>query len=140
MNTKYRGNLAENLAVKFLIRKGFIIILRNYLIKGAEIDIITYHKETRAIVFVEVRSKWANTRLELTNDFIWPEDSVNQVKIKKLERAANHFLYWKESTWNKFFNKSKLGNDFPNWRIDLISIVCLKKEKKAIIKHYEYVY
>jgi len=54
MNTKTKGNKAEEKACKFLEKKGFKILRRNFYFKGGEIDIIALKNNT--IHFIEVKS------------------------------------------------------------------------------------
>ena len=48
------GNLGEDLACRFLMKRGFDVIERNYLKKCGEIDIIATNKGK--IHFIEVKS------------------------------------------------------------------------------------
>lgn len=73
------GKQGEEIACEFLKRKGYMILLRNYKTKRAEIDIIARHKGV--LVFVEVRSKqheWFGS----------PEHTINAKKIARLKRNA----------------------------------------------------
>ena len=55
---KSRGNIAEGIAINFLKKKKFTVLTTNYRYRGGELDIIAYDKESKELVFVEVRSKW----------------------------------------------------------------------------------
>ncbi len=48
------GELGENIAVKFLTKKGFFISERNYTKKWGEIDIIA--EKNNKLYFIEVKS------------------------------------------------------------------------------------
>ncbi len=50
------GDLGEDLACKFLLKKDFVIIERNYLRKWGEIDIIA--KKNAKIHFIEVKKRF----------------------------------------------------------------------------------
>jgi putative endonuclease len=57
MNLKHElGKLGEDLAVKYLINKGYRILQRNYRYRKAEIDIIARKDGVLAIVEVKSRS------------------------------------------------------------------------------------
>ncbi|ODS33651.1 MAG: 50S ribosomal protein L19 [Candidatus Scalindua rubra] len=73
----------ENLAKKFLKKKGYKILKRNYVCKSGEIDIIAYDKGV--ISFVEVKSR-------LSEDFGPPELAVTNEKRSKIIRTALNYL------------------------------------------------
>ena len=66
------GKKGEQLAVDYLIKKGYDIVERNYRFDKAEVDIIASLKDTLAIVEVKTRS---------TIDFGNPQDFVNRNKF-----------------------------------------------------------
>jgi putative endonuclease len=71
---KTLGCNGEELAAKFLKKKGYRIVARNYKTHIGEIDIIA--KEGDTTVFVEVKTR-AN------NSFGYPFESVNKSKRQK---------------------------------------------------------
>jgi len=83
-NNRQKGDEAENLAVEYLKKKGFIILKRNFHYgQVAEIDIVAKDKDY--LVFVEVKSgntKYVNSLLEM----------VTPQKQKKLRTAATAYL------------------------------------------------
>jgi putative endonuclease len=106
------GKKGEQLAVEFLLDKGYEIIERNYRFDKAEVDIIALQKETLAIVEVKTRS---------TSDFGNPQDFVNTKKIKLLVKAVDEYV---------------VLNDLDvEVRFDIIALV--KKDKGFIIEHLE---
>lgn len=139
LNTRVQGDVGERCAEKYLVRKGFKIIGRKYQTYVGEVDLIAVDSR-RDLVFVEVRSKWVDQRFEAEReDFITPEESVSFPKIRKVEKTAEHFLKNMESIWGREVTVGEV-NDFPDWRIDLVSIVFVRSERKALIKHFEYIY
>ena len=77
------GKEGEQLAVDFLIKKGYSIRYKNYRYLKAEIDIIAQKGEV--LVIVEVRSR--------SSDFIENiAETVNQKKINLLVMAADHYV------------------------------------------------
>ncbi|MFH1288469.1 MAG: YraN family protein [bacterium] len=101
MDTKQRGNYAENEACKFLIRKGYKILERNFCFGHQEIDIIALDdKETLA--FIEVRSR--------KKGLCSPEESIGWRKKKNIIRVAQFYL------------KVKNLNDF-SCRFDVVIIL-----------------
>ncbi len=106
---KALGNEGEELAVKFLRKKGYDIVAKNYKTPIGEIDIIA--KDGDTVVFVEVKTR-AN------DSFGHPFEAVNRTKRRKLKNLA--LLYLK-----------KQRKEFPV-RFDVISIFCNDDYKETI--------
>ena len=137
---KYRGNFAEGIAISFLKKKKFVVLATNYRYRAGEIDIIAYDKDNKELVFVEVRSKWyENMNIKWEKNPIIPEDTVNSIKLRKIEKTAWLFLEKEPLKWQKYFQKLPLYS-FPEWRIDLVSVAIEKSSCKAQIRHYKYLY
>ena len=51
------GKLGEKIAEKYLIKNKYTIIEKNFYSKQGEIDIIAEEKDTREIVFIEVKTR-----------------------------------------------------------------------------------
>ena len=81
------GKKGEELAIKFLIDKGYIIREKNYRYLKAEVDIIAQKENILAIVEVKTRS---------TDYFGNPQDFVNPKKIKLLLSAIDHYVIEKD--------------------------------------------
>ena len=114
------GAAGEEVAARFLERKGYNIIDRNYRKKWGEIDIVA--EKQGKIYFVEVKSvsrKSYNGKFEqgINNNFR-PEDNMHPQKLKRLGRAIQTYLLGK-------FRKSE-----PPWQLDL-ACVFLDMEKKV---------
>lgn len=77
------GQQAEKQAQRYLETKGMTLIQANYQCYQGEIDLIML--DGNHIVFVEVRSR---ARIEYGNAL----ESITPSKIKKIIRAATHFL------------------------------------------------
>jgi putative endonuclease len=52
------GNLGENIAADYLIKKQHTILERNFLCKIGEIDIISFDKKNNCICFIEVKTRY----------------------------------------------------------------------------------
>ena len=77
------GKEGEQIAVNYLLKKGYKIVYRNYRYLKAEIDIIAQKGDILAIV--EVRSR--------STDFIENiADTITQKKIKLQVLAADHYV------------------------------------------------
>lgn len=105
------GKKAEDLAVEFLQKNGYKILIRNFRFQKAEIDIIA--EKDNLIIITEVKAR-------STDAFMLPQEAVNKRKISLIVSAANHYL--------EEFNKNQ------EVRFDIISV--LPDEKgKLIIEH-----
>ena len=80
------GEWGEEVAVRYLEQKGYVILERDWKSGHRDIDIIAQDKDM--IVFIEVKTR--RNRL-----FADPEMSVNYQKIQNLRRAANHFIKYR---------------------------------------------
>jgi len=80
MNTKTKGNKAEEKACKFLEKKGFKILRRNFYFKGGEIDIIALKNNT--IHFIEVKS---GKKFE-------PVYNITSSKLQKIIKGAYTYI------------------------------------------------
>lgn len=112
------GNEGENLACKFLIKKGYKILERNYWKPWGELDIIAKDRDG-VLVFVEVKTM---RRLAVNTD-LQPEDNLTKAKLIKLKRVAALFAGSRES----------LIDPDRGFRIDLVA-VCFNPER---FFHYE---
>lgn len=77
------GKIGEELAVDFLIEKGFEILETNWIFQKAEVDIIARKDNTLVVVEVKTRS---------SVEFGSPQDFVKPAKIKLLVKAVNEYV------------------------------------------------
>ena len=106
------GKKGEQLAVDYLIKKGYTIVQRNYRFQKTEVDIIAQLKDTLAIVEVKTRS---------SVDFGNPQDFVKPKQIQRLVKAVDEYV---------IVNKLDL-----EVRFDIIAIV--RQGKGYNIEHLE---
>ena len=83
MDNKAIGKIGEDLAVKFLRRKGYNILYRNWRCSFGEIDIVA--QEKGFIVFAEIKTRRSDA-------FGAGYLSVNSAKQLKLIKLAQAFL------------------------------------------------
>jgi putative endonuclease len=83
MQEKELGKKGEEVALRFLKKKGYKIIEKNYVCKLGEMDIIAREKDT--LVFIEVK-----TRTSMA--FGPPQLAVNSTKQMQLSKVALYFL------------------------------------------------
>jgi putative endonuclease len=85
-DSKSKGQKAEDCAARFLERKGYKIIERNFRKRFGEIDIIV--RKGNTLVFVEVRS--------LVGNFMEPVESISFSKKERILKAAKAYLLDKQ--------------------------------------------
>lgn len=77
------GSLGEEIAEKYLKKRGYEILDRNFRSKRwGEIDIVAIEDET--VVFVEVKTR-------LSTDYGEPQEAVSPRKLRALKRAGQYF-------------------------------------------------
>lgn len=77
------GARGEDLAVRYLKKKGYKVIERNYRCQWGEIDLIAREGDT--LIFVEIKSR-------SSSGFGLPQDAVNRFKQNKLIEVARAYL------------------------------------------------
>jgi putative endonuclease len=82
MFKRNEGIHGETLAVSYLQKQGFIIIDRNFRIRGGEIDIIAIDRDT--LSFVEVKTR-------MSNAFGTPLEAISYWKLKSLIKTAQYY-------------------------------------------------
>lgn len=100
-NNKEKGNLGEKIAGEYLKNSGYIILEKNFRIRGGEIDIICKDKE--CIVFVEVKTRYSTL-------YGSPGEAVDLHKQHKISQAAQVYIM-----------KNKLLNCY--FRFDVVEII-----------------
>ena len=77
-----RGTLGEIRAEQILLEKGYVILARNYVSPGSEIDLIA--GDGSVIVFVEVKLR--------TGRFVSGREAVTPAKQRRICKGALHYL------------------------------------------------
>lgn len=84
MNEKQiRGGIGEEIVAEHYADKGYIIMRRNYRVRGGEIDLIVENADD--VVFVEVKTRDKSTSYR-------PSESVWGNQQNSIKYAANIFL------------------------------------------------
>lgn len=107
------GRKGEDAAARFLFRRGYDIIERNWKCRFGEADIIA--RDGDSLVFIEVK-----TRTGIENGF--PSDAVDAKKRDRYERIALAYLSDRDEV------------DIPV-RFDVVAIVAIS-EGRAVIRHH----
>lgn len=77
------GRQGEDEALSYLIKKGYILVERNYRTRYGEIDLIM--QKDQFLIFVEV--KWRKN-----SDYGYPREFVDHRKQDKIRLAAEDYL------------------------------------------------
>ncbi|MBU6370994.1 MAG: YraN family protein [Patescibacteria group bacterium] len=86
------GDLGEDIACKFLQRKGFSIIERNYLRKWGEIDIIAEKEKKTRFIEVKSVSREIDAGFSRETEGYRPEDNLHPWKLLRLSRTIQTYL------------------------------------------------
>ena len=107
------GHKGEEIAAAYLIDKGYRILHTNWFYGKAEVDIIASFD--RYIIFAEVKTR-------SSVDFGQPEEFVSPAKQKRLQWAAEGYIY-----------QNKYNGEI---RFDIVSVLFNDKGKYTI-RHIE---
>lgn len=121
------GQLGENITCRYLEKKNYKIIERNFRQKWGEIDIISKAPD-KTLIFIEVKTVRGVEKLHTTNieeENITAEDQLTSAKLTKLQRTASLYAN----------HNQNLISDERGWRIDLIALTIY--DKNYVIKHYK---
>lgn len=112
------GVIGEDIALRWLISKGFIYISQNFKSFHGEIDIIV--EKGGITYFVEVKSISISHE---TKNFIDPRENFSKKKSEKMSRTIDYYLMKNSSV--------------KNFRTSLVCVYINKDSKKATIKFLE---
>lgn len=117
--TQQIGKIGEDIATRFLVKRGFSIIERNYTKKYGEIDIVA--TKEGILHFLEVKTLKAAGKQQAYR----PEENVSHPKLKRFIRACQVFL-----------EERNVSQETP-WQIDVVSVFLDLKHKKAKVTFLE---
>lgn len=106
------GRWGEDVAARYLIGQGYLLVARNARTPYGEIDLVMRHGEMT--IFVEVKTR-TSSRLG------WPEESVTPRKQQHLLEAAAHYA---------------AEHNIDHWQIDVIAIIG-RPGQSVRLKHFE---
>lgn len=118
-NTTTLGRFGEEIAIRFLRKKGYNLLSRNYHIQGGELDLIM--EKNGKIVFAEVK-------LRSSGRYGTGLDALTQTKKRKLLRTIFTFLENQK-------DRAALHVNSPQWQLDVIDILYDKNKHTAFIRH-----
>ncbi|KKW25073.1 MAG: hypothetical protein UY74_C0009G0014 [Candidatus Kaiserbacteria bacterium GW2011_GWC2_52_8b] len=116
------GRIGEEIASKFLERKGFVIIERNFRKPWGEIDIIA--EKDRIVRFVEVKTVSRESSSDFSREMDYrPEEMVTNSKLRKLARTAALYMEQKK--------------DKKEYQIDVVGVILDKIRRTARCRLFE---
>lgn len=134
------GDLGENMACKFLVKRGFEIVERNHLQKWGEIDIIV--KKDGKLHFIEVKtvSRPHQNAFGQAHDWYRPEDNLHPWKLKRLSRVIQTYLLGYRPASAKSYGVARgkgMSADEEDWQFDVITVYLNLKTMEAKIDYLE---
>ena len=113
LRRRQTGQTGEQIAARYLFRKGFRLLEHNYSCDVGEIDLIAEDRGT--VVFVEVK-----TRKSLVSGT--PEEAVDRDKRRQIRRAAQWYL----QAWRRWPQRI---------RFDIVGIELNDNDRVTSIRH-----
>ena len=116
------GELGEHIAVRYLLRKGFTLVERNFTRPCGEIDIIA--RSGDIMHFVEVKTKTGHALVQSSRDGAYrPEDGMHGEKVRRLRRVL--MTYLREKRWR------------GEWQFDFITVLLDPERRQAEVRCME---
>ena len=100
------GKEGERIAERYLIKKGYKLVERNYRCPSGELDLIVLDR--RVVVFVEVKTRTGHA-------FGTPFEAVEFRKQQKMTQAAQYFLAQK-GLQQRDARFDVVGISWPGWQ------------------------
>ena len=110
-SNKETGNIGEQKAKNFLLKKGYRFLASNFTYNKLEIDLIFEEPDSNIIIFVEVKAR-SSLRFGV------PEEAIDKDKQNNIKIAAKYFI-----KFNREFNSHEK-------RFDSVSILIEKEDCK----------
>lgn len=135
------GDLGENMACKFLVKRGFEVIEKNYLKKWGEIDIIA--RKNQKLHFIEVKTVSHLPHIQVKsdgkgfeNDYYRPEDNLHPRKLKRLSRVIQTYLLGYRG--NRGVSLQRGGQAYETgWQFDVAIVYLDLKSMGAKVNYME---
>ena len=105
------GRMAEDLALRYLLKHNMTLLERNFRSRFGEIDLIM--QENNTIIFVEVRSR-------KNSAFLHPAETIDYSKKNKIRRTSQVFM--QKTPARKHYD----------WRIDVITLTGRREDEMKI--------
>ncbi|MDO8510062.1 MAG: YraN family protein [bacterium] len=123
------GAIGEDTACRFLVKRGFKLLCRNYRKKWGEIDVIAENGKTLHFIEVKTVSRSNVTRETgseaIEGDDYRPEDNIHPWKLERLGRAINSYLVEKDI------------DEDAEWQLDGVTVYLDIANKTAKVEYLE---
>lgn len=120
------GKTGETVAANYLKNIGYEILEVNFEnnigYRIGEIDVIAIDKQSREIVFVEIKTRQKGKRYSSEGEL-----AINRSKYRKLSKIISNYL-----------RRNNLIDS--NYRLDAISVELDMRKRKANLRHLKYIY
>ena len=110
------GKFGENIALKYLLARGYTHVQSNYHIQGGELDLVM--AKNGIIIFVEVK-------LRTSNNFGLGSEAITNSKKRKLLRSIFTFM-----------QSPNRPTSLHQWQLDLVAIHYQKSSNTAFVQHF----
>jgi len=127
------GDIGENIACKFLMKRGFEIVEKNYLKKWGEIDIIA--RKNEKLHFIEVKTVSHEPYYTGKDDYR-PEDNLHPWKLKRLSRVIQTYLLGYDSRKGACPAKLQRSGE-TDWQFDVMAVYLNLKTMEAKVNYME---
>lgn len=114
------GKAGEDAAVRYLERKGYTILHRNWRFLHWELDIVAYKEGEVRVIEVKTRS---------SDDFKEPIEAVNHQKRMRIMKATDAYIKYFKIDEPVFFDVITLVGSEDDFKIDYI-------ENAFSLRHY----
>ncbi len=123
------GDIGENIACRFLVKRGFEIVEQNYSKKWGEIDIIA--RKGQKLHFVEVKSVTRDSLKYVSpeTDSYQPEDNLHPWKLKRLSRVIQTYLLG--------YSGNRGVTHETDWQFDVMTVYLDLKGMEAKVNYME---
>ncbi|MCK6529352.1 YraN family protein [Myxococcota bacterium] len=110
MGSQETGRQGEEAVVRWLRRRGHVVLARNHRAAGGELDIVS--RRGGAIYFIEVRTRAAGAMVE-------PGESVDSAKRNRLIAAARSWLRGSAPHDRSLLAVAAVRPGWLGWRVEL---------------------
>ena len=115
LHNKNIGKIGEDMALHYLLSKGYILLKQNYTSRWGELDLIM--QKDNKLIFVEVKTKIGNLMGK-------PHEAITLSKLFHLKRPIQFFLM------------DRKYKDFK-YALDVVSVTLDAQLQQQNIQHFE---